>query len=81
MLTKNINGVIEEMTQKEYEEKLSCGMKLEIVKELKIVKEKPEVKETTRAELLKEAKKLGIETKNTDTKQILVKKINDKKNK
>lgn len=75
MLTKNIYGVIEEMTQKEYEEKLSCGMKLEIVKEI------PKVKEITRAELLKEAKKLGIETKNTDTKQILVEKINDKENK
>ena len=35
MKTKNINGVIEEMTEKEYQDKLERGMKLEVIKEEK----------------------------------------------
>ncbi len=41
MKTKNIFGVIEEMTQKEYEEKIERGMRLEIVKEAPVKTKKP----------------------------------------
>lgn len=35
MKTRNMNGVIEEMTQDEYNAKIERGMELEIIKEVK----------------------------------------------
>ena len=64
MITKNINGVYEEMTQKEYEEKIERGMKLEVVKSMPKEKKEP-VKKTP---VSKTTKKTVKSAKKNDTK-------------
>ena len=68
MITKNMNGVIEEMTQEEYKAKIERGMKLEIVKE--------DFSKLKREELFAEAKKRGIKVKATVKNEELREKLN-----